>query len=155
MKRASKKRLSLAVGGIGLSLLAHPAVHAATQTWNNGAGSDWFVPTNWSNMVVPGPSDIADFGKTAPTGNTVNLSQGTLVGAIVQDNTSTQSLTVSGTGITISLNSQPYTETNTAGTFSLSNVVLADTTTSKNLSFASGVNLDFTALKIPSPSVRA
>src|ERR1700722_11632740 len=141
MTRASKKALAIAVGGIGLSLLSHAAAKAATQTWNSTTSQDWFNSNNWSGSLVPASGDIALFGAVNPSGGTVNLSQGTSVGAIILGNASTKALTINGSGFNVNLAGEPYTETVAAGTFSFQNVVMADASSSK---LTTGASLNFT-----------
>jgi hypothetical protein len=97
----------------GLSLMAivvlwlvlPGSAHAATKVWDGGCGGDtsWSCAGNWSGDVVPGPADIASFGKKGTGDSTVDEGfagevKGIKIGvgyagAIVQ----TRSLTVSST----------------------------------------------------------
>jgi len=93
MNRNSKKALALAVGGLFLSGMSHPA-QAGPETWFSSSSSDWTVPGNWSPTGVPGTNDTAIFS-TSPipplsiNGNTtfaqVNIASNETVGAIVSN----------------------------------------------------------------------
>ena len=45
--------------------------NSVTYTWNGSADGDWFRPSNWSPIGVPGPLDIAIYGGA---GNSLSLS---------------------------------------------------------------------------------
>ncbi|MCX8479018.1 MAG: YDG domain-containing protein [Chitinophagales bacterium] len=125
---------------IGLLMVGLGVYAQSTILWSSSGGSAWLTTTNWTGSVLPGASDIAQFGvnPTATTGVGINgntngnISIGAVEvtsarsnGFLIGNSTSTAGKNVNFTlnGATINSNANTIIRTSaTGGTFTIANV---------------------------------
>jgi len=126
MKLSTKKMLGVAASGVVFSGAFLSPAMGATYTWSttgSGNSQSWTTPTNWTPNGQPGSGDTAFFNVNPPS-NTVSVSSPQSVGAILDEETSSNgTLSISGSALTLVGQSLSITQEGTATPFS--NVVLA------------------------------
>ena len=101
------------VSALALAILLGTSgfVLAGPNTWNNAAGGNWSVATNWSTLAVPGTNDSVIFGNVgAGFPNTNDVAAATINSLTYDWNNQSQQITVINPGETLTVNS-----TNAAG----------------------------------------
>jgi autotransporter-associated beta strand protein len=93
---------------LSFTLLLLGGRFAHGQTWNNAAGGDWLLPSNWNTSTAPSlAGDSATFGPISTSAIAVGLSSDVTVGSITFDDITNNSTvyTIGTSGRTIFLNS--------------------------------------------------
>ena len=127
-----KTRTVLAARSVALVLLLAPALPglAATVVWNNTAGGNWSVATNWLPNTVPGPNDSALV--TNPGTYTVTLDVSPTVGSLTLGGASgTQQLLMNGHTLSLNgaftINANGSYSLNSGALVGITNAVVAGT----------------------------